>query len=87
MGVGSKQACAIRFGCNELTCQVCPSVHYISLNHLGPLSLSLALLPLPDGQVPAVLFPKHTELGRADEFNVSCFEAIRLLSECHVVVT
>ena len=34
-----------------------------------------------DGQVPSVLFPKHTELGRIDEFNVSCFEAIRLLSE------
>ena len=55
------------------------------------LSLSLRctvrfLLYSTDGQVPSVLFPKHTELGRMDEFNVSCFEAIRLLSECWIHV-
>ena len=35
-----------------------------------------------DGQVPAVLFPRHTEVGQPHEFLPShCFEASRLLSE------
>ena len=40
-----------------------------------PLSLS------QDGQVPAVLYSKHTVLDTEDEFHASCFEAFRLLSE------
>ena len=35
-----------------------------------------------NGREPAVLFPRHTKLGQADEFTSSCcFEATRLLSE------
>ena len=35
-----------------------------------------------NGREPAVLFPRHTKLGREDEFTSSCcFEATRLLSE------
>ena len=35
-----------------------------------------------NGQVPAVLFPRHTKLGEPDEFSSSaCFEATKLLSK------
>ena len=35
-----------------------------------------------NGQVPAVLFSRHTKLGEPDEFTpCSCFEATRLLSK------
>ena len=35
-----------------------------------------------NGQVPAVLFPRHTKLGGPDEFSSSaCFEAAKLLSK------
>ena len=30
--------------------------------------------------MPTVLVSKYTEFGKNDEFNASCFEAIRLLS-------
>ena len=35
-----------------------------------------------NGQVPVVLYPRHTNLGQPDEFSPgSCFEAVRLLSK------
>ena len=38
-----------------------------------------------NGQVPAVLFPRHTKLGGLDEFSSSaCFEATKLLSKQRV---
>ena len=38
-----------------------------------------------NGQVPAVLFPRHTKLGEPDEFSSSaCFEATKLLSKYRV---
>ena len=57
--------------------------------HSEPPSHQLAVcplcLPLPhcvDGQVPAVLFPRHTGIGQPNEFLPShCFEASRILRE------
>ena len=35
-----------------------------------------------NGQVPAVVFPRHSKLGEPDEFiSCPCFEATRLLSK------
>ena len=34
-----------------------------------------------DGQIPAILYPRHTKLGSPDEFCAPFYEAVRLLSE------